>query len=285
MMSPLSDDGPSVKTFNALTWAGTSIDDAFMPRLAGKVCLVTGGAGGAGAAATLLFAAEKAAVGIIDLPSQADAAAALVQEVRDHGGRAAFAAADVSCAAQVDAAVAALAAERGPPTLLFAHAGTLLVKPFLETRAEEWDALFAVNVRGMFWACKAALPFMVAAGGGAIVCTSSISAELGTPCEVAYGASKGACHQLARALAVEFRDRGVRANAVCPGFIRTPHGLREQQQLLELGVDVSDAGLKAAQGRWCEPREVAQAALWLLSDDASFVNGARLFVDNGFSSV
>jgi NAD(P)-dependent dehydrogenase (short-subunit alcohol dehydrogenase family) len=102
---------------------------------------------------------------------------------------------------------------------------------------------------------------------------------------VLYGATKGACHQFARAIAVEFRDRGIRCNAVCPGFIRTPHGLREVAELAALGVDVSDAAIAAQQGRMCEPEEVARAALFLASDDASFVNGAQLFVDNTFTSV
>ena len=84
---------------------------------------------------------------------------------------------------------------------------------------------------------------------------------------------------------MEFRDRGIRCNAVCPGFIRTPHGLRELDALQKMGVDVSDAAMAAAQGRICEPEEVAAVALFLASDEASFVNGAQLFVDNGFTAV
>jgi NAD(P)-dependent dehydrogenase (short-subunit alcohol dehydrogenase family) len=103
--------------------------------------------------------------------------------------------------------------------------------------------------------------------------------------EVLYGATKGAVHMFARAIAVEFRDRGIRCNAVCPGFIRTPHGMREVDALTKYGVDVSDASMKAQQGRMCEPDEVARAALFLLSDDATFVNGAHLFVDNCFTAV
>ena len=89
----------------------------------------------------------------------------------------------------------------------------------------------------------------------------------------------------ARAIAVEYRDRGVRCNAVCPGFVRTAHGMREVERLGALGVDVSDAALAAQQGRLCEPEEVARAALFLASDEASFITGAHLFVDNGFTAV
>jgi NAD(P)-dependent dehydrogenase (short-subunit alcohol dehydrogenase family) len=103
--------------------------------------------------------------------------------------------------------------------------------------------------------------------------------------EVLYDTTKGACHMFARAIAVEFRDRNIRCNAVCPGFIRTPHGMKEVRELQALGVDVSDAALAAQQGRMCEPEEVAHAALFLASDESSFVNGTHLFVDNCFTAV
>jgi NAD(P)-dependent dehydrogenase (short-subunit alcohol dehydrogenase family) len=126
---------------------------------------------------------------------------------------------------------------------------------------------------------------MLAAGGGSIICTSSISAVAATPLEVLYDTTKGACHMFARAIAVEFRDRGIRCNAVCPGFIRTAHGMREVEQLTKGGVDVSEATMAIQQGRMCEPEEVARAALFLASDESSFVNGAHLFVDNCFTAV
>ncbi len=247
-------------------------------RLAGRVALVSGGAGGCGAAASRLFAAEGARLGIIDQDEQAGKA--LAAELG-----CAFAQADVSDGVQVRRAVADLAGTLGPATALFNHAGGLVVKPFLETTEEEWDRLMAVNVRSMFLVTRAVLPGMIASGGGSIVCTSSISAVAATPMEVLYGTTKGACHMFARAIAVEFRDRNIRCNAVCPGFIRTPHGMREVAALSAYGVDVSDAALAAQQGRMCEPDEVARAALFLLSDDATFVNGAHLFVDNCFTAV
>ena len=161
----------------------------------------------------------------------------------------------------------------------------IIIKPFLETSVEEWDWLHAVNVRSMFLMTKAVLPQMIAAGGGSIVCTSSISAVAATPMEVLYDTTKGAVHMFARAIAVEFRDRNIRCNAVCPGFVRTPHGLREVADLTRYGVDASDAAIAAQQGRLCEPEEVARAALFLASDEASFVNGTYLFVDNAFTAV
>ena len=137
----------------------------------------------------------------------------------------------------------------------------------------------------MYLMTRAVLPGMIAAGGGSIVCTSSISAVAATPMEVLYCTTKGACHMFARAIAVEFRDRNIRCNAVCPGFIETPHGLREVAELQALGVDVSEAAIAAAQGRIGKPEEVAEAALFLASDAARFVNGTHLFVDNGFTAI
>jgi len=252
-------------------------------RLAGKVAIISGGASGCGAAAARLFAAEGAAVGIID--RNVDLGTALAQELRAQGHRAAFATADVAKKAQVDDAVAALQLALGDATVLFNHAGTIVIKPFLETEEEDWDFLFDVNVKSMYLVTRAVLPQMLRAGGGAIVCTSSISAVYATPNEVLYDATKGACHMFARAIAVEFRDKGIRCNAVCPGFIDTPHGQREVKELTALGVDVSDAAIKAAQGRFGQPEDIARAALYLASDEASFVNGAQLFVDGGFSAV
>lgn len=252
-------------------------------RLAGRVAIISGGATGMGGAASKLFAAEGARVAIVD--RNAETSARTVSEIRDAGGDALHFVADVSDEAQVDAAVKGATAAFGPATVLFNHAGTIVIKPFLETTLDEWEWLHAVNVRSMFLMTRAVLPGMIAAGGGSIVCTSSISAVAATPMEVLYDTTKGACHMFARAIAVEFRDRNIRCNAVCPGFIRTPHGLREVAELQKLGVDVSDAAIAAQQGRIGEPEEVAKAALFLASDEASFVNGAQLFVDNGFTAI
>ena len=254
-----------------------------MNRLSGKVALISGGATGMGGAASVLFAAEGARVAILDL--NLAEAQARVAEIVAAGGHAIAVQCDVSDAAQVTAAVEKATAALGPITVLFNHAGTIVIKPFLDTTEAEWDWLHAVNVKSMFLVTKAVLPGMIAAGGGSIVCTSSISAVAGTPMEVLYDTTKGAVHMFARAIAVEFRDRGIRCNAVCPGFIETPHGLREVRDLQALGVDVSEAAIMAAQGRIGKAVEVAQAALFLASDEASFVNGTHLFVDNGFTAI
>lgn len=252
-------------------------------RLRGKVAIISGGAGGCGAAAVRLFAAEGAAVGIID--RDVARGQALAGELTAAGHRVVFAACNVAVKDEVERAVASVSSALGPVTVLFNHAGTIVIKPFLETTEGDWDFLFDVNVKSMYLMTRAVLPQMIAAGGGAIVCTSSISAVYATPMEVLYDATKGACHMFSRAIAVEFRDRGIRCNAICPGFIETPHGLREVAELTGLGVDVSEAAIKSAQGRLGRPEDVARAALYLASDDADFVTGTSLFVDGGFSAV
>jgi NAD(P)-dependent dehydrogenase (short-subunit alcohol dehydrogenase family) len=252
-------------------------------RLAGKIALISGGATGMGGAASKLFASEGAKVAIVD--RNLEAAQETVDAIKRAGGEAAAFAADVSKADEVTRAVAAAQKTFGNINVLFNHAGTIVIKPFLETTEEEWDWLHDVNVKSMFLMTKAVIPQMLQAGGGAIVCTSSISAVLATPNEVLYDTTKGAVHMFSRAIAVEFRDRKIRCNAVCPGFIQTPHGNKEVKELAALGVDVSDAAIISAQGRMGQPEDVARAALYLASDESEFVTGQQLFVDNGFSAV
>jgi NAD(P)-dependent dehydrogenase (short-subunit alcohol dehydrogenase family) len=195
-------------------------------RLQDRNAIVSGGAAGAGGAASEVFAREGAHVAIVDI--QEDAGSALAEKIRKSGGKAFFVRADVSRAADVDAAfVTILKAFDDRIDVLFNHAGTVIIKPFLDTTETDWDRMMDINVKSMFLMTRAALPSMLAHGGGAIVNTSSISAVAGTPMEVLYCTSKGACHMFTRAIATEYRDQGIRCNAVCPGFIRTAHGLRE----------------------------------------------------------
>ena len=247
-------------------------------RLEGKNAIVSGGAAGAGGAASEIFAREGAFVAIVDI--QEKVGADLANRICDNNGKAFFIKCDVSISGEVETAVANINKRfENRIDILFNHAGTVIIKPFLETTESEWDWMMSVNVKSMFLMTRAVLPSMIRKGGN-IVNTSSISAVAGTPMEVLYCTSKGACHMFTRAIATEFRDQGIRCNAVCPGFIKTAHGIRELKELRNYGVNVTEDDICRLQGRICEPEEVANAALFLASSDSSFVNGETLFVDN-----
>jgi len=249
-------------------------------RLDGLNAVISGGAAGVGGAASEIFAAEGADVAIIDI--QEEVGTALADKICRSEGHAFFVKADVSSSDEVSAAIAQVNERfENRIDILFNHAGTVIIKPFLETTELEWDWMMNVNVKSMYLMTRAVLPSMLDHGGGAIVNTSSISAVAGTPMEVLYCTSKGACHMFTRAIATEYRDQGIRCNAVCPGFIKTAHGLRELEELRSFGVEVTEEDLCRLQGRICEPEEIANVALFLASSDASFVNGETLFADNG----
>ncbi len=249
-------------------------------RLAGKTAVITGGASGIGRATSQMFAREGARVVIIDI--QEVAGHETVRLIKESGGSAYFFQADVSKAAQVNQAFDAIRDQVGAYDILFNHAGTIIVKPLHTSTEEDYDRLMDINVRSAFLVCRRALPEMVANGGGAVVITASIASELGYALESLYCMTKGAVLQLSRAIAVEYREQGIRCNAVCPGFVKTDHGLREIAELDAAGQQWEDADLAATQGRICEPEEVASAVLFLASDEASFVNGTALYVDNGW---
>lgn len=252
-------------------------------RLEGKRALITGGANGVGRAASLLFAEQGAEVCIFDI--QDEAGVETVSKIEAAGGRAHCLSIDVSQAEAVNASVKALVDDWGRIDVLFNQAGTAIVKPFLETSDEDWLRLMNVNLMSMVFVCRAVIPHMLEAGGGVVVNGASIAGLGATKLESAYCVTKGACVQLTRAIAVEFRDRNIRCNAVCPGFIGTAHGLQEMEALVALGEPFSEEDVATAQGRMCTPEEVAQAALFLASEDSSFVNGEMLNIDNAASAT
>jgi NAD(P)-dependent dehydrogenase (short-subunit alcohol dehydrogenase family) len=249
-------------------------------QLEGRVAIVTGAAAGMGRAAAILFAREGAKVCVSDIAD--GGGKSTVEAIRKEGNEAFCIECDVSNAASVKAMVDATRKAYGPIEVLYNHAGILIVRPFMQVTEAEWDKQMNVNVKSMFLVTQAVLPDMLAAKKGAIVCTSSIGGERGFAAEVAYCVTKGAVLQFVRSIAAEFRLEGIRCNAVNPGFVKTGHGLREIEALDALGQKWNESDLVATQVRICEPEEVAQTALFLASDQSSFVNGAAIYVDGGW---
>ena len=254
-----------------------------MKSLAAKTILITGGAKGVGAASARLFAQEGARVIVAD--RDGEAAAQLAEEFRANGLDLQTICADVSKVDGAQRAFDEAMAQAGRIDVLFNHAGIILVKPFLDCTLAEWDELMDNNAKSAFLMTRLVLPQMLERGKGTLVFTSTTGARAVTHLEALYCASKAAMHQLARAIAVEYRDQGIRCNLVCPSFVRTQHGEHEIAQLRSYGVFASESDVNVMQGRICEPEEVAQVALFLASDASCFVNGAEIFVDNTFTAV
>jgi NAD(P)-dependent dehydrogenase (short-subunit alcohol dehydrogenase family) len=245
-------------------------------RLTRRRIVVTGGGRGLGRSIALAAAGEGAAVGLMGRTPQALEEAAT--EARSHGVAAAVAAADVADASAVESAVAELAGVLGGlDGLVNAAAVDCAWAPTAEMELGEWDRTIAVNLSGTFYCCRFALPHLVAAGGGAIVNITSVAGERAWADDVAYNASKAGVKLLTRTIAVEYAEQGVRANCLAPGAIDA--GMTddvpsedERERLRRLHPA----------GRFGTAEEVAEAAVWLLSDAASFTTGATLRVDGGF---
>lgn len=250
-----------------------------MGRLNGKVALITGAGSGMGREACLVFANEGARIAAVDIdaPSLAETAAL----VRDAGGDLATFAADVGDEHQVRGAIEGAVERFGSLHILYNNAGVLWRDrdvSVLQTDEATWDRVFAVNLKGMVWVCKHGVPHLIEAGGGAIVNIGSTSALLGdTIPQDAYTASKGAVISLTRNLAIQLAPHGIRANCIHPGFTDTPMQTVRTSDAAWVEAAVAQIPL----GRLGAARDVVNAALFLASDEASYVTGIELVVDGG----
>ncbi len=249
-------------------------------KLMGKKTIITGGASGMGKATAELFAKEGARVAILDIDEHEGNKT--IDLIKKNGGEGIFLKTDVSNAKEVNDSIDNILKVFGEINILFNHAGTIIVKPLHQSTEEDYDYLMNINVRSAFLVCNKIIPLMLKNGGGNIVITSSIGGEKGFAYESLYCMTKGAVLQLARSIAIEYRDQGIRCNAVCPGFVKTNHGLTEIKQLDQLGQNWNEKDLKSVQGRICDANEVANAVLYLASDESSFVNGNAFYIDNGW---
>ncbi len=251
-------------------------------RLQDKVALITGAGSGIGKETALLFAAEGAAIVAVDLNTQATDA--VVAAVLAAGGRAISVSADVSKAADCEAMVKAAESTYGKLNIMFNNAGVSHADDddAISTSEAVWDFTFAVNVKGVFLGCKYGVPALRRAGGGSIINTASFVAILGaaTP-QLAYTASKGAVLSMSRELAAIHAREGIRVNALCPGPLQTELLMKylnteekKQRRLVHIPM-----------GRFGQAKEIAYAALYLASDESSFVTGTEFLVDGGITSA
>jgi NAD(P)-dependent dehydrogenase (short-subunit alcohol dehydrogenase family) len=248
-------------------------------RLAGKVALITGAGMGMGREASLLFASEGARIVVCDI--DAAAAAETVARVRQGGGDALAAAGDVAVEDDVRRMVEEGVRRFGALHVLYNNAGVLWKdrdRGVLETDGAQWDRVMAINLKSVFWVTKYGIPYLQKAGGGSIVLVGSVSALAGfTRAQDAYTAAKGALISLNKSLAIQFAKDGIRSNIIHPGIVETPL----QAPYL---TDALRAEFKTGipLGRIGQPREIAYAALFLASDESSFMTGAEMIVDGGF---
>ena len=256
-------------------------------RLAGRRALVTGAGSGIGRAVAHRLAAEGAAVGVLDV--RGPAAKEVVDELTAAGAHAVAADADVGDESSVADATETVVDALGGLDTVVACAGLTHPASTHEMPLEAWDTMLRVNLTGVFLTIKHAVPHLIEAGGGSIVTIGSVASLVAAGQSSAYDASKGGVLQLTRAVAVEYVDDGIRANCVCPGVVATNLG-RTSRAITGL-ADASGARrppadrLDVPMSRRADPSEIAAVVTFLCSDDASFVTGAAIPVDGGFTAI
>jgi len=251
-------------------------------RIAGKVCVVTGAGSGIGRATALRLAEEGGRVLCADVNEAS--AKETAQMAVAAGGVAVARAVDVSDSAQVDAMIAAVIELFGAVDVLVNNAGVNIPGVLHEVTNDVIDRTLDVNVKGQIYGCRAAIPHMLANGGGSIINMSSVNGIVSEPFLAVYSASKGASVMLTKGVALDYAKSKIRCNVICPGWVDTPINYAHAEMLggLQHVYDTIDSFQPI--GRPGEPREIANVVLFLASDEASFMTGSVLAVDGGMTS-
>ncbi|HXG22809.1 MAG TPA: glucose 1-dehydrogenase [Methylomirabilota bacterium] len=251
-------------------------------RLTGKVALITGAGGGQGRAAAVLFAREGAQVIVTDV--KIDGGEETVQMVKAAGGQAVFQATDVAQAAQVEEAVRVAVKTYGALHIMYNNAAVLHRKDAVVTNLEEdiWNHVIDVNLKGVYLGCKYAVPELIKAGGGSIINVSSLAGLIGIGNVHAYTAAKGGVISLTRAVAMGYAAQKVRCNVICPGGVDTPMMAHVFHNPNPRYREMSEKGHPL--GRLGAPEDIAYMALYLASDESSWVTGSVFTIDGGYSA-
>ncbi|PSB28485.1 SDR family NAD(P)-dependent oxidoreductase [Stenomitos frigidus] len=253
-----------------------------MGRVNSKACVVTGAGSGIGKAIAERLAEEGGKVLCVDL--NGDTAAAVAEGIQNAGGMATAVAADVSDRVQVDAFIAQCVAEYGQIDVLVNNAGVNIPGVFHEVPDAVIDKTLNVNVKGPMYGCRAAIPHMLKSGKGSIVNISSVNGLVSEPFLAVYSASKGAVVMLTRGIALDYAKQGIRCNAICPGWVDTPINYAHAEMLGGLQKVYDSIDSFQPIGRPGEPREIAHLALFLASDEASFLTGSIIAADGGMTA-
>ena len=250
-------------------------------RLKNKVAIITGAGSGQGRAAALIFSTQGARIAVSDWkPELGEKTVTLVKKA---GGEAIFIRTDVSESADVQNLVRTTVSTYGRIDILYNNAGVGFSSPLsmsdvIDTPEADWDRVIAINLRSMYLTAKYGIPEMIKSGGGSIINTASIAALIGSEAAHAYTAAKGGMVALSRALAVEFGPKNIRVNCICPGAIDTPMIAPVIDPLKKTGRPFMASPIR----RLGTPEDIANCALYLASDESSFVTGATLVVDGGY---
>ncbi|MFS0722471.1 SDR family NAD(P)-dependent oxidoreductase [Paenibacillus sp. 1P07SE] len=248
-------------------------------RLQGKTAVITGAGSGIGRSTALLFAAEGAAIVIADIDTAGGEQTAA--EIRGQGGGALFIACDVTDEDGATSMAAQAAEAYGGIDVLFNNAGISGIGALHEVEPQVWEREMRVNVTGVYHTCRAVLPYMMERRSGTIINMSSSIAEMGVAARASYTASKGAVLSLTKAMQVDYAPYNIRVNALLPGTILTPFVERYVQASEDPEAAVAAIKRRQLSGELGRPQQVAQAALFLASDESSFVMGSPLYVDGG----